>query len=177
MGPPMAVDLKAFIAEVPDYPKPGISFKDLCPILSSPEAFSDAISRLEGEFRDRKIEAIVAAEARGFLWAAPLARSLAAALVPVRKPKKLPRKTISATYELEYGTDELHMHQDAIKSGQRVLIVDDLLATGGTAQAMVQLVEKLGGQVVSLAFIVELAFLKGREKLAPHPVLSLVTYE
>lgn len=176
MSADMALDLKRFIAEVPDYPKPGISFKDLCPMLADPAAFEEATARLVEKFAAEKIDAVVVAEARGFLWGGAVARALKAALIPVRKPKKLPRETVSVTYELEYGTDELHMHRDAVKSGQRVLILDDVLATGGTARAMGELVDRLGGKVVSFAFIVELSFLKGREKIAPHPSFSLVTY-
>ena len=172
----MGIDLKSFIKEVPDYPKPGISFKDLTPMLASPEAYREATSRLSEAFRGKGISAVVAAEARGFLWAGPVARDLRAGLVPVRKPGKLPRETLKETYELEYGTDELHVHKDAISPGQIVLIVDDLLATGGTAAAMARMVEKLGGKIAALAFVVELAFLKGREKLGNRPVHSLVVY-
>jgi len=172
----MAIDLKSYIKEVPDYPKAGVSFKDLTPMLASPEAYREATRLTAEAFKGRGISAVVAAEARGFLWAGPVARDLGAGLVPVRKPGKLPRETLKETYELEYGTDELHVHRDAIAPGQTVLIVDDLLATGGTAAAMVRMVEKLGGKIAGLAFIVELAFLKGRDKLGAHPVHSLVVY-
>jgi adenine phosphoribosyltransferase len=172
----MAMDLKKYIKEVPDYPKPGISFKDLTPMLSSPEAYREATGRLADEFRGKGIAIVLAAEARGFLWGGPIARGIGAGLVPVRKPGKLPRETVKETYDLEYGKDELHMHKDAIKPGQVVLIVDDLLATGGTAAAMIRLVEKQGGKICALAFVVELSILKGRDKLHPHPVHSLVVY-
>ncbi len=170
------MDLKTYITEVPDYPKPGISFKDLTPLLASPSGFGEAISRLVTRFRTENIETIVVAEARGFLWGGALAQSLRTGLIPVRKPKKLPRETVHATYELEYGTDELHMHRDALRKGQRVLILDDVLATGGTARATAELVSQLGGNIAALAFIVELTYLKGREKLKPYVVHSLVTY-
>ncbi len=170
------VDLKRFIAEVPDFPKPGISFKDPTPLLASPEAFASAIDGMAGWYRDAGVTAIVAAEARGFLYAGALGRALGAGIIPVRKPGKLPRATVSATYQLEYGTDELHMHRDAIKAGQRVILLDDVLATGGTAGAMASLVRTLGGILVGAAFLIELSFLKGRAALAPVEVRSLVTY-
>jgi len=172
----MAVDFMSLIAEVPDFPKPGISFKDLTPILASPQAFHESVREIAGWYAGKRISTVVAAEARGFLWAGPLGLALRAGVVPVRKPRKLPRETVSATYQLEYGTDELHMHRDAVKPGDRVLIFDDVLATGGTAKAMVDLVTQLGGQVVSLAFIVELTGLNGRAKLAPHDVRALASY-
>ena len=172
----VALDLKSFIAEVPDFPKPGISFKDPTPLLASPEAFGQAIAGLADWYKAAGVTAVVAAEARGFLYGGALARALGAGLIPVRKPKKLPRATVSATYQLEYGTDELHMHRDAITPGQQVLIFDDVLATGGTAAAMAELVRALKGTIVSAAFLIELSFLKGREKLAPLDVRSLVTY-
>lgn len=170
------LDLKTLIAEVPDYPKPGISFKDLTPLLASPEGFREAVGRMAAHWGRQNVGVIVGAEARGFLWAAALADRIGVGVVPVRKPKKLPRTTIHATYQLEYGTDELHMHADALKPGQRVLIVDDVLATGGTAAAMVDLVKRGGGEVVGLAFVIELGFLKGREKLAGLPIQALAAY-
>jgi adenine phosphoribosyltransferase len=172
----MALDLKTLIAEVPDYPKPGISFKDLTPLLSSPAGLRAVTDLFADRYRGAGIDAIVAAEARGFLFGGALAHALGTGLIPVRKPKKLPRATIHATYALEYGTDELHMHRDAIKPGQKILIIDDVLATGGTAKAMADLVTQLGGSIVSLAFVIELGFLKGREKLSPHAAFSLVAY-
>ena len=172
----MITDLKTLIAEVPDFPKPGIGFKDLSPLLASAEGLRTVTAGFADRFRADGVELIVAAEARGFLWGGALAHSLGTGLVPVRKPKKLPRPTVHATYELEYGTDELHIHRDAIRPGQKVLILDDVLATGGTARAMTDLVTQLGGSIVSLAFVIELGFLNGRAKLAPHPAFSLVTY-
>jgi len=172
----MAIDFKSLIAEVPDFPKPGVSFKDLTPILSSPPAYAESVRRIAAWYAGQGITAVVAAEARGFLWAGPLGEALNAAVVPVRKPKKLPRPTISASYQLEYGTDTLHMHKDALKPGDKVLIFDDVLATGGTAKAMIDLVTQLKAEVVSLAFIVELTYLNGRAKLAPHDVRALATY-
>ncbi|MEK7477346.1 MAG: adenine phosphoribosyltransferase [Candidatus Coatesbacteria bacterium] len=172
----MAIDFKGLIAEVPDFPKPGVSFKDLTPILSSPAAYAESVSRIADWYTGQGITAVVAAEARGFLWAGPLGQALRAAVVPVRKPKKLPRPTISSSYQLEYGTDTLHMHRDALKPGERVLIFDDVLATGGTAKAMIDLVTQLKAEVVSLAFIVELTYLHGRAKLAPHDVRALAAY-
>lgn len=172
----MALDLKTYIAEVPDFPKPGISFKDLTPLLASPPAFAEAVDTIAGWYKDERITSIVAAEARGFLWGGALARALGAGLVPVRKPGKLPRKTFKATYALEYGTDELHMHTDALKPGERVLVFDDVLATGGTAAAMAGLVRQGGGTPVAAAFLIELSFLKGRAKLGDVPVRALVGY-
>lgn len=172
----MQIDLKKFILDVPDFPKPGISFKDITPLMANPGAFSEAIARMAEWKPAREAGAIVAPEARGFMWGAPLAVKLGIPFIPVRKPGKLPRKTVKATYALEYGTDELHMHVDAVKAGQKVLIVDDVLATGGTAGAIVELVKSAGGGVVGLAFVIELDFLKGREKLSGQEVLSLVTY-
>lgn len=172
----MSLDLKTFIAEVPDFPKPGIGFKDMTPLLASVPASTQAIHAIVGWYQGKGIGAVVAAEARGFWWGGAIAQALGAGLIPVRKKGKLPRPTVSATYALEYGTDELHMHKDAITPGMKVLIFDDVLATGGTAHAMVELVEKLGGTVVSLAFVIELGFLKGRAKLVPHDVRALIAY-
>ena len=172
----MSLDFKSFIAEVPDFPKPGIGFKDMTPLLASAPASAEAIATIAGWYKGKGVAAVVAAEARGFWWGGAIAQALGAGLVPVRKKGKLPRATVSATYALEYGTDELFMHKDAITPGAKVLIFDDVLATGGTSKAMVELVEKLGGTVVSLAFVIELGFLKGRAKLAPHDVRALIAY-
>lgn len=170
------MDLKALIAEVPDYPKPGVSFKDLSPLLASPEGFREAVRALAEPFRGSGVRAVIASEARGFLWGGAVARELDAGLVPVRKPKKLPRATYAATYALEYGTDELHIHRDALAPGTAVLLVDDVLATGGTAKAMIDLAARVGATVTGLAFVVELAFLNGRAALSPHGVHAVIRY-
>lgn len=170
------MDLAQYIRDIPDFPKPGILFKDITPLLAVPAAFAASISRLAQHYDGGTIDAVAAAEARGFLFAAPLALQMQKPLVPLRKPGKLPYRTYSLKYELEYGHAELHMHTDGIKKGERVLLVDDLLATGGTMLAGAQLVEQAGGVVVSCAFLVELAFLNGRAKLAPRDVFSLLTF-
>jgi adenine phosphoribosyltransferase len=170
------MDLKAYIRDIPDFPKPGILFKDITPLLASPPAFRHAVEALADHYRGRPLDAVAAAEARGFLFAAPLALALEKPFVPLRKPGKLPHKTHAFRYELEYGAAELHMHIDAITPGARVLLVDDLLATGGTMQAACQLIEQCGGQVAGCAFVIELAFLGGRAKLAPSEVFSLIAY-
>jgi adenine phosphoribosyltransferase len=172
----MAIDLKKYIMEVPDFPKPGISFKDITPLLANPAAFTEAINLMAEWKEAREAQAIVAPEARGFMWGAPLAVKLGIPFIPVRKKGKLPRQTVKAVYELEYGTDELHMHIDAVAKGQKVLIADDVLATGGTAKAIVDMIERTGGRVTGLAFLIELGFLDGRKKLSGQNVLSLVTY-
>ena len=173
---PVAVDLRAHIRDIPDFPKPGIVFKDITPLLLDHEANNAAICRLADWARPKEIDLVVAAEARGFIRGGALARELGAGFVPARKPGKLPWDTVSAEYILEYGVDALEMHADALSHGARVLIHDDLLATGGTAAALCELVEQLGAHVVGLAFVVELEFLRGREKLAGHEVHSLITY-
>jgi adenine phosphoribosyltransferase len=170
------VDLNPFIRDIPDFPKPGIVFKDITPLLADPSAFEYAISKLAAHYSKAPIDAIAAAEARGFLFAAPLALHLRKPLIPLRKPGKLPYRTYSLKYALEYGEAELHMHTDGISPGQSVLMVDDLLATGGTMAAGCQLVEQAGGKVLGCAFLVELGFLGGRDKLGGHDVYSLVTY-
>jgi adenine phosphoribosyltransferase len=171
------LQLKDYLRTVPDFPKPGILFWDVTPILAAPEAFREAVRRMADHFRDRKINVVAAAEARGFLFAAPVALELGASLVPIRKPGKLPYKTLSHSYELEYGTDTLQMHADAIPPGANVLVVDDLLATGGTVEACCQMVEKAGGVVAGCAFLIELIGLGGAKKLARYDVLSLVQCE
>jgi adenine phosphoribosyltransferase len=173
----MAVNLEKFIREVPDFPKQGIGFKDITTLLKDAEGFKLAVDQLSEQLKDVKIDAIAVVESRGFPFGSALAYKLGTGLLLVRKPGKLPAKTIRQEYELEYGTDALEIHQDAIQPGQNVLIVDDLLATGGTAMAVAQLVEKLQGKVAAIAFVVELDFLKGREKLAGHKVVSLVHYQ
>jgi adenine phosphoribosyltransferase len=171
------VDLRHYIRDIPDFPQPGIVFKDLTPLLMNPDAFDYAVSMLADYARPLEVELMVAAEARGFIFGGALARELGVGFVPARKPGKLPHETISVQYGLEYGVDELQLHADALTGGRRVLIHDDLLATGGTSKAKIDLVEQLGGRVVGCAFVVELAFLQGRERLAGYDVHALVRYE
>jgi adenine phosphoribosyltransferase len=171
-----ANELALYIRDIPDFPKPGILFKDITPLLAEPTAFQRAIDLLAEHYRPQAIDAIAAAEARGFLFAAPLALELKKPLVPLRKPGKLPYRTYSLKYELEYGTAELHVHIDGVTPGARVLLVDDVLATGGTMQAGCQLVQKAGGQVAGCAFLLELAFLKGRDRLQGCAVFSLLRF-
>ena len=164
------------IRDVEDFPKPGVTFKDITPLLADPVAFAEVVDRIAEPFVGRGITKVVGIEARGFVVAAPVAHRLAAGFVPVRKPGKLPWETASEAYELEYGTDELEVHLDAIAPGEKVLVVDDVIATGGTALAAARLVEGLGGQVVGLAFLIELAFLGGADRLGELPHVSLLTY-
>ena len=171
------MDLKQFIRDIPDFPQPGILFRDITPLLQAPHAFEYVIDRFSEEYRDAALNAVVAIESRGFLFGAPLAQNLGVSLVPVRKAGKLPAKHISVEYSLEYGKSQLDIHEDALKRGERALIVDDLLATGGTANAAAKLVELLGAEVHGIAFVVELAFLHGRERLREYEVLSLATYD
>jgi adenine phosphoribosyltransferase len=170
------MDLSTYIRDIPDFPKPGILFKDITPLLADPNAFRHSIDILVERYQNRPIDVVAAAEARGFLFAAPLALRLSKPFVPMRKPGKLPHKTRSSTYELEYGTAELHVHIDAIAPASRVLMLDDVLATGGTMRAGCQLVEQVGGSVVECAFLIELTFLHGREKLRPYEVFSILRY-
>ncbi len=170
------MDLRTYIRDIPDFPKPGIVFKDITPLLADPAAFAYAMARLADHYRAVPMDAIAAAEARGFLVAAPLALELKKPLVPLRKPGKLPYRTYSLKYDLEYGSAELHMHVDGIAKGARVLLVDDLLATGGTMKAGCALIEQAGGTVAGCGFLVELAFLNGRKRLQNHDVFSLVQY-
>lgn len=170
-------DLKKLIREIPDYPKPGILFYDLTTLLKDKSGFRKLVDELCDHYADRKVDIVVGIEARGFIFAPALAYRLGAGFVPVRKPKKLPGKTASVCYQLEYGTDTLEIHEDAIRPGQSVIISDDLLATGGTAAATVQLVKKLGGTVQGAAFAVELTFLNGRSKLPGLDVFSLIRYD
>lgn len=172
-----SVDLASFVRSIPDFPKPGILFRDITPLLAAPEALGATIDRLAAPFLNEKIDAVAAAEARGFIFAAPLALRLNVAFVPVRKPGKLPGEKHAFHYELEYGTDTLEIHTDGVSPGQRVLLVDDLLATGGTMQACCRLVEKAGGEVAACAFVIELTGLGGAARLQPHHVLSLLKYE
>jgi len=170
------MDLGQYIRDIPDFPKPGILFKDITPLLAEPRAFQEAIDRIAEHYEGRAVDAVAAAEARGFLFAAPLALQLKRPLVPLRKPGKLPYRTYSLKYDLEYGSAELQIHTDGVSAGANVLLVDDLLATGGTMRAACQLVERAGGKVVGCTFLVELLFLKGREQLRPHEVFSLIQY-
>lgn len=169
--------LKSKIRDVPDFPKEGIVFKDITPLLQDGNAFRSAVDAIAGRFASKEIDLIVGAESRGFIFGAALAYKLGVGFVPARKPGKLPHKTHRAEYVLEYGLDSLEMHQDAVAHGEKVLVVDDLLATGGTAKAKCDLVEMLGGKVVGVAFVIELSFLKGREKLKGYDVFSLINYE
>ncbi len=171
------MDLRSLIREVPDFPKAGISFKDITPVLANGDALREVVQRMADHFRDKKPELIVGVESRGFLLGAPLAYELGVGFVLIRKPNKLPAAKIRVEYELEYGTDALEIHVDAIKPGQRVLIVDDLLATGGTMEAASRLVKQLEGDIVGFGFLIELAFLGGRARLGHDDILALVTYE
>ena len=170
-------ELKRLIREVPDFPKPGILFYDITTLLKDPEGLCRAVDALADHYAGRKIDRVVGIEARGFIFAPMVAYRLNAGFVPVRKPKKLPAETARASYHLEYGQDALEMHRDAISAGQEVLIIDDLLATGGTAAAVAQLVESLGGRVAGLGFLIELEFLKGREKISRYDVYTVLKYQ
>lgn len=172
-----ALDLKQFIRDIPDFPKKGILFRDITPLLGHPQALRETVRQMAEPYRDKKINAVVAAEARGFIFAAPMAIELGAGFVPVRKPGKLPFDRHSFRYDLEYGSDTLEMHVDGVPPGARVLVVDDLLATGGTVGACVKLLEKTGANIVGCTFAIELVGLGGRKVLTPHPVFSLLQYE
>lgn len=171
------LELRAFVRDIPDFPQPGILFRDITPLLASPTAFRESIQRLADHFRAARVDVIVAAEARGFIFAAPLAVELNVGFVPIRKPGKLPFDTRAFHYELEYGSDTLEMHVDGVQAGQRVLVVDDLLATGGTVEACCNLLEGSGAEVVGCAFLIDLLALGGRERIVPHEVFSLIEYE
>ena len=173
----MSPDLRSFIRDIPDFPKPGIVFKDITPLMADAGALDGAVMALAGYARPLAVDVVIAAEARGFLLGAALARELGAGFVLARKPGKLPSETVRAEYQLEYGVDALELHSDAVAHGARVLVHDDLLATGGTATALCSLVEQLRGQVVGCAFLIELAFLHGRERLAGRDVFSLLRYD
>lgn len=170
------MDLARFIRPIPDFPKPGILFRDITPLLADAAAFAHAVDRLAAPWRSERLDAVAGVEARGFLFAAPLAVALGVGVIPVRKPGKLPAATISHEYDLEYGRDRLEMHADTLARQARVLVVDDVLATGGTAAACAKLVETAGGVVAGAAFLVEIAPLGGRERLAPHRVESVLVY-
>ena len=171
-----ALDLHDYIRDIADFPKPGILFKDITPLLAEPRAFRQVIDQLAEHFSGRGIDTIAAAEARGFLFGTPLALALNLAFVPIRKPGKLPYKKIWQEYQLEYGTDRLEMHDDALGPGRRVLLLDDVLATGGTIRACRDLVAKTGAEVVACAFVIELGFLGGRKGLEPGEVYSVLKY-
>lgn len=171
------IDLKGYIREVPDWPKKGILFRDITPLLNNPKAFSAAIDALCADFKDAGVQYVAAVEARGFIFGSAVAEKLGAGFVPIRKKGKLPWRTESVGYDLEYGTDTLEVHCDAVGNGGKVLMVDDLLATGGTMAAACQLVKKIGGDVVGVTFLIELADLQGREKLTDYRVASVISYE
>jgi adenine phosphoribosyltransferase len=171
------VDLRDHIRDIPDFPKPGIVFKDITPLLLDPAAMGQAVGEIADYAREREVELVAAAEARGFILGGAVAQRIGAGFIPARKPGKLPWETHSVEYVLEYGVDALEMHRDAIAGGARVLVHDDLIATGGTAAALCELIEKAGGQVVGCAFVVELAFLHGRGALGDRDVRSLIVYE
>lgn len=168
--------IKSFIRDIPDFPKPGVLFRDITPLLKDPKAFKLTIDSLKAILKDQKLDYVVGIESRGFLFGPVLARELETGFVPIRKKGKLPYETVEMPCELEYGEAILEVHKDAVENGSRVAIVDDLLATGGTASSAAKLIEKIGGSVVSVAFVVELLFFKGREKLSAYDVHSLVQY-
>ena len=181
MGHPTAssfdsLDIKRYIRDIPDFPTKGILFRDITPLLQDGPAFHRAIHALAERHHGQKPDAVVAIESRGLIVGSALAYELGVGVVPVRKKGKLPHKTYSATYTLEYGTDTLEIHQDGLVKGARVLLVDDLLATGGTMGATIELIERCGASIVELAFLIELTALNGRERLAPHPIISLIQY-
>lgn len=175
--PAMEIDLKRYIRDIPDFPSPGILFRDITPLLKEPKVFRHVVDLFTEEVRKDKIDAIVSIESRGFLFGAPLAYQLGVPLIPVRKPGKLPAEHMSVEYSLEYGTSQLDIHNDALRSEERIVIMDDLLATGGTAVATAKLVEVLGAKVERMVFLIELAGLAGREKLRDYRVTSLVSYD
>ncbi len=168
--------LREIIRDVPDFPKPGIMFKDITTLLAEPETFKQAIDLLAERYADQEIDKVIGIESRGFIFGPAVAYLIGAGFVPVRKPGKLPAETISIEYELEYGTDSLEMHVDALKPGERVLIVDDLIATGGTAAAVAEMVGKLGAELVEMAFLIELTFLEPRKKLEGLPVFTIIKF-
>lgn len=170
------MDLNAHIRDIPDFPKPGIVFKDITPLLGDAAAFDASIVELAKPYREARLDAVVGIESRGFIFGAAVARELGVGFVPIRKPGKLPADTISVSYSLEYGEDTVEIHTDALKSGQRVLLLDDVLATGGTMVASCELIAKTGAEVAGIAFLVELGFLNGREKLDGFEIFSLLTY-
>ena len=170
------MDLKQYIRDVPDFPKQGILFKDITTLLKEPEPFQYAIDTIFDKYRDKKIDKVVSVEARGYIFGGALAYKLNCGFVPVRKPGKLPSQTIAMDYTLEYGTNTIEIHKDALKPDERVLVFDDLLATGGTVEATCQLIEKLGARIICCVFLIDLTFLKGSEKLKKYEVFSLIEY-
>jgi adenine phosphoribosyltransferase len=174
---PGAAELTRLIRDVPDFPRPGILFRDITPLLRDPAGLSLSVEFLTQPYRNQHIDVVVGAESRGFIFGTAVARNLSAGFVPIRKPGKLPRAKRSLTYDLEYGTDTLEIHADAVSPGQRVLMVDDLLATGGTMRACCELVEQLGGNIISVAFLIELAGLHGRDRLEKWQVHSVLSYD
>jgi adenine phosphoribosyltransferase len=176
-GQDSGVNLRGFVRDIPDFPRPGIVFKDITPLLLNPIALDASVSRLEHFARPLQVDLVIAAEARGFILGGALARALGAGFVPARKRGKLPSETVRAEYALEYGIDALEVHADALAGGARVLIHDDLLATGGTAEALADLVQRLGAQIVACVFLIELTFLGGRARLAPHHVHSEIAFD
>lgn len=170
------MDFKDFIRDVPDFPKKGIVFKDITPLLKDPKAFHEVIQRLADRYAGKGLKAVAAMESRGFIFGGALATRLGVSFIPIRKPGKLPWKTIRETYELEYGKDSLEIHEDAIAKGDKVLVLDDVLATGGTAAATIRLIERVGGHVVEACFVIQLTFLNGHEKLKNTPVHSIIQY-
>ena len=171
------LDLRRVIRGIPDFPKPGIMFRDITPLLADAAAFKESVRRMAAPYKKGDVDVVIGAESRGFIFAAGVALVLGAGFVPVRKKGKLPYKTASVSYALEYGTDTLQMHTDAVAPGAKVLMVDDLLATGGTMAACCEMVEKAGGKIVGVEFLIELSFLKGRDKLAKYPIHTQIVYE
>lgn len=174
---PGALELSPYIRAIPDFPKPGILFRDITPLLQDPAGLSLAVEFMTQPYRRQRVDIVVGAESRGFIFGTAVARNLSAGFVPIRKPGKLPGRKISLSYELEYGIDTLEVHADAISPGQRVLMVDDLLATGGTMKACCDLVEKLGGEIIGIAILIELAGLKGRDRLSRWSTYSVLSYD
>ena len=177
MSVTMDIDLKDLVRTIPDYPKPGIMFRDITPLLKDPAAFKESVRLMAAPYKKGSVDVVVGAESRGFIFAAGIALVLGAGFVPIRKKGKLPAKTAAVSYALEYGTDTLEMHVDAVAPGTRVLMVDDLLATGGTMAACCEMIEKAGGRIIGVEFLIELSFLKGRDKLAQYPTRSQIIYE
>ncbi len=170
------MEIAQLVRDVPDFPKPGILFKDITPLLAHPEGLKAVVDGLASQFADLQVQGVLGIESRGFIVGAPVARALGCGFIPARKPKKLPAAVYSVEYALEYGTDRIEMHRDAVQPGQRIVIIDDLLATGGTALAAAQLIHMAGGTLVGFGFVIELSFLHGRQHLPDVPVVSLITY-